>query len=121
MDKFIYHIATEKDLFNALKVGYYTADSLTSEGFLHCSTREELLNTANRIFKNKQDLYLLELNSVNIEAKTIYENTSGGTILYPHIYGKLNLNAIHKSYHFGQDEAGNFVFPKPSDSIALDY
>ncbi len=121
MNKYIYHIALEKDLIKAMKIGYYQADSLISEGFLHCSTLEELINTANRIFKNQRNLFLLELESTQIEAKTIYENTSGGSILYPHIYGNLNLPAIHQSYRFEPDETGKFVFPKPSDSIALDF
>ncbi|HRH08946.1 MAG TPA: DUF952 domain-containing protein [Bacteroidia bacterium] len=119
MHKYIYHIALKKDLLLAFKIGYYQADSLNSEGFLHCSTQEELINTANRIFINKRDLCLLELESAKIEAKTIYENTSGGSILYPHIYGKLNLNAIHQCYRFEPDESGKYNFPGPSDTITL--
>ena len=62
----IYHIANKNDIEKAFENGYYQTDSLTTEGFIHCSTKEEVVNTANRVFKNADNLFLLELNERTI-------------------------------------------------------
>ncbi len=117
--KAIYHIATKENLENASQAGFYVVESLFSEGFIHCSTREEVANTANRRFKGKTDLVLLQLNETAIAAPVKYENLSGGEVMYPHIYGKLNCNAIVGAFSFKPQPNGEFTFPDATESIDL--
>ncbi len=55
----IYHIAEKEHLEKALLTGFYSVPSLISEGFIHCSTKEEVVNTANRRFKGFEKLTAL--------------------------------------------------------------
>ena len=115
----IYHIANKNDIEKAFENGYYQTDSLTTEGFIHCSTKEEVVNTANRVFKNADNLFLLELDESKIAAEIKIENTTGGKILYPHIYGVLNCNAIVRSFSFHKQSNGEFAFPDWTDVVDL--
>ncbi|MDP2976538.1 MAG: DUF952 domain-containing protein, partial [Anaerolineales bacterium] len=40
---YILHITSRTSWLVAQKTGVYTADTLASEGFIHCSTREQVL------------------------------------------------------------------------------
>jgi uncharacterized protein (DUF952 family) len=90
----IYHIATRADWGSAQAAGEYTADSLGSEGFIHCSTAGQVRSTANRFFHGRQDLALLTIDEKKVTAEVRYENLEGGKDLFPHIYGPLPLGAI---------------------------
>ena len=46
-DKPIFHITTREAWRQAVAVGRYTAPSLDKEGFIHCSTHEQVVETAN--------------------------------------------------------------------------
>ena len=74
----IYHIATRADWAAAKAAGAYTADSLASEGFIHCSTAGQVIATANRIFRGQRDLVLLDIDSARVEPEIRYENLEGG-------------------------------------------
>jgi uncharacterized protein (DUF952 family) len=115
--KTIYHIAAKEDLNKAKRAGYYVVESLISEGFIHCSTNEEVVNTANRRFKSIGNLCLLELAEDVIAAPVKYENLQGGAVQYPHIYGKLNLDAIRNIFEFEPNKDGNFTFPGEESNI----
>ena len=115
----IFHIATKEDLVKAFEKGFYEVESLFTEGFIHCSTKEEVVNTANRRFKGKKQLTLLELNEIEISAPVKHENLQGGKIMYPHIYGKLNCDAIVRAYNFQSEASGEFNFPGSNNLIDL--
>lgn len=108
----IYHITHLTDWKNALANGSYTADSLTKQGFVHCSTREQVIDTANFLFEGMTDLVLLEMDESLVTAKIVYENLDGGERLFPHIYGALNLDAIVAALDFPCDHNGLFHFPE---------
>jgi uncharacterized protein (DUF952 family) len=90
----IYHIATRKDWDAAKVAGEYTTVSLQSEGFIHCSTAGQVQTTANRFFRGRQDLVLLNIDENKITVEIKYENLEGGKDLFPHIYGSLPIEAI---------------------------
>ena len=113
----IFHIANPNSLSILLTQGSFDADSLATEGFIHCSTHEEVIATANRRFNEAANLLLWELDQNKIQAPVVFENTSGGSILYPHIYGSIPLSALVRVYHFNQDASGNFLFPTANDEI----
>ncbi len=90
----IYHITTSQDWERAKAEGSYSADSLSSEGFIHCSTSEQVQSTANRFYRNCQDLVLLHIDEKYLESVVIFENLEGGSTLFPHIYGPIPVTAI---------------------------
>ncbi len=107
----IYHITPKSEWETALAAGSYAADSLTSEGFIHCSEMDQVIPVANRFFCNCQDLVLLEIDKGRVDAPIRYENPQDSAELYPHIYGALNLDAVRRVYPFQPTAEGDFALP----------
>ncbi|HMN13603.1 MAG TPA: DUF952 domain-containing protein [Bellilinea sp.] len=110
--RFIYHIITDQAYKAALNLGEYRAESLANEGFIHFSTMEQVLGTAQRFYKEHNDLVLLEVDTDVVRSEIRIEESEPGN-WFPHLYGPLNLDAITGSRQFTKDEAGEFVFPYP--------
>ena len=104
----IFHITRSEDWKNALEQGAYRADSLASQGFIHCSSRAQVVATANRYYRGQPGLVLLEIASSRVQAEIRWENLEGGAELFPHIYGPLNLEAVEKVIEFGPGDDGTF-------------
>lgn len=112
----IYHIARKADWEAARAGGTYASDSLATEGFIHCSTAEQIIATANRIFKGHRDLLLLAIECARVGPEIRYENLEGGTEQYPHIYGALDIAAVTAAHEFPPDPDGRFTMPAALDS-----
>jgi len=107
----IFHITTQADWQEAQRAGDYRADSLSSQGFIHCSTREQILPVAKRYYSGRSDLLLLCIETDRVSAPIRYENLEGGAELFPHIYGALNLDAVVKAAALQPQPDGTFTFP----------
>lgn len=92
----IYHLVRKNDWKKYRKNGVYTPSSLTKEGFIHCSTKEQVLATANRRFAGMKDLLLLVINTQKVSAKIVFEDLRGIGEKHPHIYGKLPVRAVRQ-------------------------
>ncbi|MEA4909813.1 MAG: DUF952 domain-containing protein [Chloroflexi bacterium] len=88
------HITPLTDWQNAQKTGLYQADSLNTEGFIHCSTQEQIDGVAERFYRGRSGLVVLVIDQQRVEAEIRFENLEGGSQLFPHIYGPLNLDAV---------------------------
>ena len=108
----IYHITRKTDWDTALTGGSYTADSLRTEGFIHCSTVEQVIATANRLFRGRRDLVLLCIEAGKVSAEIRHENLEGGTSLFPHVYGALKIASIAAVRDFPPRDDGSFVLPE---------
>jgi uncharacterized protein (DUF952 family) len=91
----IFHIATQTDIDKMTMQGFYTADSLQIEGFIHCSTAAQVPETGKRYFAGRQDLHLLHLDETKLHATLKYELATNQE-LFPHIYGTIDKEAILK-------------------------
>ena len=111
MSEFLYHIVSQTEWNKALDEGVYSPESLDSEGFIHFSTRDQVLSTAQRYYAGRTDLLLLKVDSNTSLPEVKFENTVGGTELFPHMYGKLSINKISGIAPLKVDSATNFVFP----------
>lgn len=89
------------------KSGEYCGDTLKIEGFIHCSTPEQVIEIANSIFKGTQKLILLVIDEKKVVSEIRYEDC-GNKNLYPHIYGTLNLDAVIKTLDFSPNSNGYF-------------
>lgn len=108
----ILHITTEKEWQTAVAAGEYRADSLESEGFIHCSTIEQVLMPANQMFAGRTDLILLTINPAQLTAKLVYEDCYETGHQFPHIYGPLNLDAVTGFVAFPSNPDGTFSLPE---------
>lgn len=96
----ILHITKRKNWERAQVVGEYRTDSLETQGFIHCSTPEQVGQVANALFQGQSDLVLLVIEPARVTAEIRYGASKGGKEPFPHIYGPLNLNAVVKVLPF---------------------
>lgn len=106
----IYHITAREDWEAALDEGVYLADSLQSDGFIHCSTGAQVFDTANLWFAGQRGLLLLEILPEQTGAEIRYEGVPGGA-LFPHLYGPLPLAAVTRVLRLEPDADGQFTQP----------
>lgn len=107
----ILHITKRQQWEQAKNLGSYRADSLDSEGFIHCSKSTQILKVAKRFFYNQKELVLLFINSDKVKAEIRYEEAEIGE-LFPHIYGELNIDAVYQVIDFEAGEDGLFELPQ---------
>lgn len=89
----IFHITARSAWNIALATGDYRPESLANEGFIHCSNWEQLVGTAHRYFQGQVDLVLLCIHPKRVNSELRYE-LGHESMLFPHIYGPLNLEAV---------------------------
>jgi uncharacterized protein (DUF952 family) len=109
----IYHILPRTTWEQALAQGEYRAVSLETEGFIHASTREQVLDTASRYYHGQQGLALLVIDPEKLGAELRYDPVmlNGEQTRFPHIYGPLNLDAVVDVLDFSPNADGGFSWP----------
>ena len=116
----ILHITPIEHFRAQEKSSVYVTESLTAEGFIHCTKEPNvMLRVANRFYKNVQgDVLILVIDPRRVKAEVKYEppahpepdpNSPLNSILFPHIYGALNLDAVVEIRAAKRDEGGMFV------------
>ncbi len=93
MKLIIYHIVLPEVWEKFKNEKFYEAESLQTEGFIHCSFAEQIETVLNRYYKDTEKVLLLEIETEKLTSELINEPSTGGEI-YPHIYGKINAGAI---------------------------
>ena len=68
--------------------------TLQEEGFIHCSTREQLPDTAARFFAGVPDLVLLVIDPARLHVPLKYEAPEPGAEEFPHVYGPIRVEAV---------------------------
>ena len=115
----IYHLTLQQAWLEAQQRGEYRAESLESEGFIHCSTETQILPVAEKYYKGQKGILLLEMNPSQLTSELRWEPPSGGAPppgvpegdLFPHIYGPINLDAIVKAYDLESHPDGSYKLP----------
>jgi uncharacterized protein (DUF952 family) len=113
----IYHITERIQYETTAKSGVYYPANYQSEGFIHCSTRLQVLDVANRYYANASDLVLLEIDPSTLFPNLVYENLEGNEEKFPHVYGKINLEAITRIFSFSNSSQGGYTFPENKDIL----
>ena len=106
--EWIYHFLPRARYQIALERGHHEPESLDKEGFVHCSTKEQVVHVANFIARGARDLVLLKLDPQKIAQPILFENLEGGERLFPHVYGPLPIRAVETVIPFQPDETGEF-------------
>ncbi len=92
----IYHVVTTQNWQKALQQGFYEAASLATEGFIHASKAEQVAAVLERYYKNQVNLLLLHIDETKLTATLKYELAPSINEEFPHIFGRLNLDAVIK-------------------------
>lgn len=89
----IYHIVLSEDWERQIDEPVYSAESLETEGFIHCSHAEQLDGVLQRYYSEESRVLIMTIDSDRLTSKLIEEPSTGGEI-YPHIYGPIDREAI---------------------------
>jgi uncharacterized protein (DUF952 family) len=92
----IYHVITSTDWQKAVQQGFYEAASLALEGFIHTSKAEQVQGVIERYYKGQSDLLLLHIDETKLTAPLKNELAPSVNEMFPHIYGRLNIDAVTK-------------------------
>ena len=92
----IYHITTAAEWEAAKLQGYYKAASLAIEGFIHCSTAQQVAGVLERYYTDTSGLIKLTINPKKLIHPLKFELASSVNEYFPHIYGSLNLDAVEE-------------------------
>lgn len=88
----VFHLTTPEEWGAAQVSGLVAPLSLAEEGFIHCSTHEQLAGTIERHFGGIDELRLLELDPA-LDAELRWEESRPGQA-YPHLYRPLALDEV---------------------------
>jgi uncharacterized protein (DUF952 family) len=88
----IYHIVLP-ETWEVFHGTLYEADSLASEGFIHCSFGEQLDAVLKRYYSAAERVKVLEIDPSKLTSKLVVEPSTNGES-YPHVYGPIDRDAI---------------------------
>lgn len=90
----IYHVVTKEKWQQSLEDGFYEADSLATEGFIHASKENQVAGVLERYYKGQAELLLLHIDETKLVPVLKYELAPSVNEQFPHIFGRLNLDAV---------------------------
>jgi uncharacterized protein (DUF952 family) len=94
----IFHIA-EPEVWAATSAIYTTAD-FESDGFIHCSTENQLGRVIETFYKGREDLVLLTIDPTVLQGILVYEDLDDIGERFPHVYGPIPVTAIIEAKTF---------------------
>lgn len=109
----LFHIVPTAQWQAAQQEGIYRAESLATEGFIHCSTSAQIGWVVEQFYNGQTDLRLLYIDPAKVQPEICYEEVPGVPVEnhFPHIYGALNLDAV---VHVVDFEPGDRIQLEPA-------
>ncbi|MGH9948228.1 MAG: DUF952 domain-containing protein [Pyrinomonadaceae bacterium] len=89
----IYHVSLPANWEKYQGRPSYQTNSLHTEGFIHCSFENQLPAVLKRYYSGAKKVVILTIETEKLKSKLVEEPSTGGEV-YPHIYGRLNHNAV---------------------------
>jgi uncharacterized protein (DUF952 family) len=112
----ILHFCGRAEWAGALASGEYAADTLPTEGFIHCSTAEQVHLPANALARGRTDLVLLQIDVARLVAPVRWEPgdpADPDSMTFPHVYGPIPVAAVVAVHDFPPSPDGFFTLPEP--------
>lgn len=122
-DRIIYHMCRRDEWEAAVVAGRYLGSSQdVADGFIHFSTAEQIRASAARHRKGQDDLVLIAADAAALGTTLKWEPSRGG-LLFPHLFGALELSAVLATHALRLGPDGEHVFPELAvdDPAALDW
>jgi len=107
----IYRIADPEDWTLARRTGIFASADLANEGFMHASELHQVLRTADKYYRGKAGLVLLEIDDALLGGAVVREDLTGSGLLFPHVYAPIPLEAIVRHFDFAELAGGGFELP----------
>ena len=103
----IFHFCPADVWAAAQPSGEYAADTLATEGFIHCSTAAQVHQSANAYAPGRTDLVLLEIDEARLPQPVRWEPGSDG--VFPHVYEPIPTHAVIAVHEFQPGPDGTFA------------
>jgi len=111
MNAIIYKIVPQTLWRDAEARGYFEGSPVDlADGYIHFSTHEQAAETAAKHFAGQSDLLLVAINTAALRDALKYEPSRGGA-LFPHLYERLDLQAVKWVQPLPLGPDGKHVFP----------
>jgi uncharacterized protein (DUF952 family) len=85
---------------------YYESETLSEEKFIHLSTFEQINGTLSNYFKGLNRLFLLHIDASKLTSNLVFEDLFETGIAFPHLYGRLNKDAVVEVQELLSNEDG---------------
>ena len=106
----IFHIAPKENWTKSRSRGQYSEESQQREGFIHCSTAEQVVDTANKHFKGQSDLVILSIDTSDVLSSPT--RAVGAAARSTRTYSALSTNvAVKEVIDFPASGDGTFSLP----------
>ncbi|HEY0699097.1 MAG TPA: DUF952 domain-containing protein [Micromonospora sp.] len=110
----IFHIAEVADWQAAQAAGDYRVSTrgrtLADEGFIHAARREQVLGVAEAFYADAGPLLLLTIDPARLSSPVRDDEVAPG-IVFPHVYGPIELDAVVAVAPLDRGADGRFVLP----------
>jgi uncharacterized protein (DUF952 family) len=106
----IFHIVDRSLWSAAVAAGEYRADSLGSEGFIHCSFASQVAAVANARYRDVEGLCVVELDPARLNARVVVEDSYGSGQAFPHVYGPIAAAAAVGIHELVRGADGDYRF-----------
>lgn len=110
----ILHFCARDAWLAARRAGEYRGDTLVSQGFIHCSTADQIHLPANALAHGRTDLVLLEIDPGRLTSALRWEPGDPArpdSMKFPHVYGLISLEAVVGVHEFPPNADGTFTVP----------
>ncbi|MGE5124608.1 MAG: DUF952 domain-containing protein, partial [Acidobacteriaceae bacterium] len=115
LSNYIIHLCPSAEWLEAQERGVFMDASLDQHGFIHCSQPQHVLQVANQVFPGSGNLLALWIDPAKITSEIRWEPFAG--IVYPHIYGPIDLPAVSAVSEIKPDQDGRYRLLTPPDDI----
>ena len=93
----IYKLILSAEWETSKKEGIYKGSALDqADGYMHCSTSDQIQGTLDKFFTGQTDVVLLTIDINKIKPHLKWEKSPRSGRIFPHIYGPLPINAVIK-------------------------
>jgi uncharacterized protein (DUF952 family) len=103
----IFHLVTPERWRKALIESHYRPDPLRADRFFHCSTWEQLIESAELHFPNHDELIVLYLLEKRAKKHLVWEKGRNDQ-LFPHLYGEFPFDAVEATKFLVRNPEGKF-------------
>jgi uncharacterized protein (DUF952 family) len=108
----IYHMCRSDEWVAALASGTYAGSSQDlADGFIHFSSAEQIRTSAAKHRAGQSGLVLLWVDPERLSDCALKWEVSRNDMLFPHLYGALNSDAVVRTDPLDLDPDGVHIFP----------
>ncbi len=112
MEKAVYKIVASEIWQAAAETGVFEGAGIDlADGFIHLSTAEQAVRTAELYFAGQEGLTLVAVDTAKLGEALVFE-PSRDNALFPHLYGPLPLSAVIWAKPLPIGEGGKHIFPE---------